>query len=172
MSDRKHTRPAVLIVVCVVSLWILSALLIPFISSDWAVRGQVGDMFGAVNSLFSGLALAGIVYAILLQRQELELQRKELAMTRAELRRSAEAHERSQATLARQAQNQVLAARLQALSALLSHRGRLYSDHSTPSGFRATIGAAAEGYAQQIEALLDELGADDDATPDDERPSS
>lgn len=38
--------------------------------------GVWGDTFGAINSLFSGLALAGVVYAILLQRQELENQRR------------------------------------------------------------------------------------------------
>jgi hypothetical protein len=48
-------------------------------------RGTFGDMFGAVNALFSGLAFAGIIYTILLQRQELELQRRELAETRKEL---------------------------------------------------------------------------------------
>jgi len=41
-------------------------------------RGLFGDKFGAVNALFSGLAFAGVIYAIVLQRQELELQREEL----------------------------------------------------------------------------------------------
>jgi hypothetical protein len=48
-------------------------------------RGQFGDMFGAVNSLFSGLAFACLVYAIVLQRKELALQREELRLTRQEL---------------------------------------------------------------------------------------
>lgn len=43
-------------------------------------------MFGAMNTLFSGLAFAGIIFAITLQSQELELQRKELEQTRAELK--------------------------------------------------------------------------------------
>jgi hypothetical protein len=47
-------------------------------------RGTFGDMFGAINALFSGLAFAGIIVTILLQRQELELQRKELTETRKE----------------------------------------------------------------------------------------
>jgi hypothetical protein len=50
-------------------------------------------MFGVVNSLFSGLALAGVVYAILLQRRELALQREELSMTREELKRAADAQQ-------------------------------------------------------------------------------
>ncbi|MEK7760049.1 MAG: putative phage abortive infection protein [Nitrospirota bacterium] len=47
-------------------------------------RGTFGDMFGGVNALFSGLAFAGVIYAILLQREELGLQREELIKTRAE----------------------------------------------------------------------------------------
>ena len=48
-------------------------------------RGTFGDMFGAANALFSGLAFAGIIYAVLLQRKELQLQRQELVATRKEL---------------------------------------------------------------------------------------
>ena len=57
----------------------------------FADRGTFGDMFGAVNALFSGLAFAGVIYAVLLQRKELELQRNELELTRTELKRSADA---------------------------------------------------------------------------------
>lgn len=49
-----------------------------------ADRGTLGDMFGTVNALFSGLAFAGIIFTILLQRKELGYQRKELKETRAE----------------------------------------------------------------------------------------
>ena len=51
---------------------------------EWTKSGPFGDSFGAVNSLFSGLALAGIIYTIYLQKEELSLQRKELADTRKE----------------------------------------------------------------------------------------
>ena len=61
-----------------------------------------GDMFGAVNTLFAGLAFAGVIYAIVLQQQELALQRQELADTRSELARSATAQEESQAALREQ----------------------------------------------------------------------
>ena len=40
--------------------------------------GIFGDMFGALNALFSGLAFAGVILAVLLQSRELELQRKQL----------------------------------------------------------------------------------------------
>lgn len=57
--------------------------------------GQFGDMFGAINTLFSGLAFAGIIYTILLQRNELSLQRKELRDTRVELQLTREAHQKN-----------------------------------------------------------------------------
>lgn len=41
-------------------------------------------MFGAINALFSGLAFACLIFATLLQREELKLQRKELQLAREE----------------------------------------------------------------------------------------
>lgn len=46
-------------------------------------RGTFGDMFGASNALFSGLAFAGVAYAILLQRTEVTIAREELQRSRA-----------------------------------------------------------------------------------------
>lgn len=48
-------------------------------------------MYGSVNALFSGLALAGVIVAVFLQSRELKLQREELELTRRELARSAAA---------------------------------------------------------------------------------
>ena len=47
-------------------------------------------MFGGMNALFSAFAFAGVIYTILLQRDELHLQRIELRDTRRELARAAE----------------------------------------------------------------------------------
>ena len=55
--------------------------------------GIYGDSYGYVNSLFSGLAAGGVVFAIILQTLELGLQRRELEENREELRRSAVAQE-------------------------------------------------------------------------------
>lgn len=48
-------------------------------------RGTFGDMFGAVNALFSGFAFAGLIMTLFYQKEELKLQREELKQTRAEL---------------------------------------------------------------------------------------
>lgn len=56
-----------------------------FFLSSWAERGQFGDTFGSINSLFTGFAFAGVIYTIILQRQELTLQREELRLQREEM---------------------------------------------------------------------------------------
>jgi len=47
--------------------------------------GNLGDSFGILNTLFSGLAFLGIIISIKLQRDDLKLQREELAMQRKEI---------------------------------------------------------------------------------------
>ncbi|MDX2006246.1 MAG: hypothetical protein SFU83_13280 [Meiothermus sp.] len=54
-------------------------------TTDQGNSGTLGDTFGLLNALFSGLAFAGLIVTILLQSRELGLQRQELAETRAEL---------------------------------------------------------------------------------------
>lgn len=68
--------------IVIIGLWLANWLLLFF--GDEASRGTTGDMFGVVNALFSGFAFLGIIYTILLQREELKLQRKELRDTRKE----------------------------------------------------------------------------------------
>lgn len=61
-----------------------------------------GDTAGATNGLFSALAFAGVVFAIFLQRNELQLQREELKQTRAELKGQKHEFEQQNETLKRQ----------------------------------------------------------------------
>lgn len=85
-SEKKEYRPLVILILIIIFVYIISWLAIYFTMSSWENRGQFGDMFGALNTLFSGLAFAGIIYAIILQKKELVLQRKELKYTRDELK--------------------------------------------------------------------------------------
>lgn len=80
--------------------WVLVAN-VPMLNG-WSERGQFGDMFGALNALFSGLALGGVIYALYLQMQELALQREEMAQSRDELRRTADAQSQQVQLLSRQ----------------------------------------------------------------------
>lgn len=69
-------------------IWAFSGVSVYFILSRWEDRGTFGDMFGAVNALFSAFAFAGLVYTLFVQRYELSLQRKELELQRKEVKRN------------------------------------------------------------------------------------
>lgn len=89
MSNEKNENKLVGLYVLlgiVIIVWIASLFGLNQLISDPARKGQFGDSFGAINSLFSGLALAGIIYTIYLQKKELSLQRKELSDTREEFK--------------------------------------------------------------------------------------
>lgn len=98
------------------------------LSSILSQCGQFGDMFGFVNTFFSGLAFVGIVYTIFLQRKDLELQRedleltrKELKLTTEELKRSAKAQEESEKALKNQADIATKTALLNAANSILKN---------------------------------------------------
>jgi len=82
----------------IVAIWSLSGIAL-YHQPD---RGTFGDMFGAVNALFSGLAFATLIYTTWLQRDELALQRQELAETREELKGQKEELRGQNSTLALQ----------------------------------------------------------------------
>lgn len=82
-----------------VAAWIL----ISFAYGSPKTPAEFGDMFGGVNALFSGLAFVGLIWAILLQKQELQLQREELKDTRLELAGQREQLEFQNSTFKQQA---------------------------------------------------------------------
>lgn len=101
-----------LIAFVVTAVWIAVGLysrdiLLLFSDAAWLTwrsdRGQIGDAFGVVNALFSGLAFAGVIYAILLQREDLQLQRRELELTRGELEGQKKQLELQNKTMSKQA---------------------------------------------------------------------
>jgi hypothetical protein len=67
-------------------LWLFGWFLMDTFIDAKDIRGQFGDQFGSINALFSGFALAGIIYTIVLQKKELSLQREELEETREEFK--------------------------------------------------------------------------------------
>lgn len=110
---------------------------------SWADRGTFGDMFGAVNTLFSGLAFAGIIYAIFLQSKELSLQRQELAMTRDELAKAADAQ-------SQQAKLMLQSAKINAISSKLD-------TYTTLMVNKRTIPGSEKGSRDNVQETLKEL---------------
>lgn len=99
--DRKTVLQFAMSVVVVAAVIAIFGLVIYDSLPTWRERGQFGDMFGVVNSTFSGLAFAGIILALVLQSKELQYQRLELEATRKVLEASAEAQQQQSKLMGR-----------------------------------------------------------------------
>jgi hypothetical protein len=93
----KWTLPTIvfILVILVIGLGAASVLQKMGTPDGWAARADVGDSFGVMNAIVSGLALAALVATLWLQSRELALQRTELAMQRKSLNQSREELHRS-----------------------------------------------------------------------------
>lgn len=73
--------------------WGLPVLIL---EKSWGSPGELGDSFGMVNALFSGLAFAGVIAAIWLQKKEFQSQLREFEeqteIQRAQLDHQTQAH--------------------------------------------------------------------------------
>lgn len=118
---KENRKPLTILILVVLAIQAVCGWMIFLSFGNWSDRGTFGDMFGAVNTLFSGLAFAGVIYAIILQKKELALQRQELEETRKELARSASAQEKSERALADQVKVAAVAARLQSANEIIKH---------------------------------------------------
>jgi hypothetical protein len=88
----------VIMVILLLGLGAVAVLQSTGSQDGWSARANIGDSFGVVNAIVSGLALAALIVTLWLQSRELSLQRAELALqrdslnqSRVELYRSAEA---------------------------------------------------------------------------------
>lgn len=90
MSVKNYIIIAMVAGIFVILLWGATWILIPMFFGNWSDRASFGDMFGVVNALFSGLAFAGIIITILLQRQELEDTRTEIRGQKEQLQKQNE----------------------------------------------------------------------------------
>ena len=65
-------------------------ILVHFTGGDLSERGQWGDFFGGtLNPTLTFLTVVGLIYTIILQKNELGLSRRELELTREEVAKSA-----------------------------------------------------------------------------------
>src|SRR5437879_5758711 len=78
MKTRQLEKLFPILIVTAVIIWVAVAVSVYYCFPTWEIRAQFGEMFGAVSALFSALAFAGVIYAVILQRQDMELSRQEL----------------------------------------------------------------------------------------------
>lgn len=156
----KVTEEKIMKIGILVAVGIIGSLILTY----WLMSGKSKDeleafsnMFGGLNTLFSGLALAGIILTILLQKNELALQREELVETREELRRTAEAQEKAERALNRQAENLKISAKLSAMSTLVNYYGDEASSNKGVFGIQeghANAQTKRKEYILKIEEIL------------------
>ena len=71
---RKYWLLFLAVIICWIGYWFV----LRYHVATPTDRGQFGDAFGALNALFAGLAFAGLIIAIFLQREDIKLQSKAL----------------------------------------------------------------------------------------------
>lgn len=86
-----------LLIVTVATIWFLYGLAIVLFIGKVENRGLSGDMFGGITALFSGLAFAGLIFTLFVQKKELQYQREELGHL-VEEQRQTKGHLKDQAT--------------------------------------------------------------------------
>ncbi|TDL99167.1 MAG: hypothetical protein C4K58_07750 [Flavobacteriaceae bacterium] len=109
------------IALSVVFLWGLSGFLIYSNLDNWSDRGTFGDLFGAVNALFSGLAFAGLIFTIYMQAEAHEAQKKDIAINRRSIQKSMNIQEQTLLAMSEQAKQTQLTAQLNALNTLINY---------------------------------------------------
>jgi hypothetical protein len=81
MKDKhlKYIILSCLILIILIGLYIYA---LNKIFCSWTEKGTFGDSFGALNTLFSGLAFAGVIFTILIQKEDLKNQKNEFLLNR------------------------------------------------------------------------------------------
>ena len=149
------------LILLVITVWFLSAIVIFFGLDSWTERGTFGVLFGAVNALFSGLAFAGLIYTIILQKQDLELQRNEIALNRTELKKTAKAQQNSEKALIEQVEQMKVASKLNALKTLIDYYNIQIANTNNCDDIITLAKEKRKATIQEIDNLIDRIGDDE-----------
>ena len=145
------------LIIIVILIWAISAILIMAFLENWSDRGTFGDLFGAVNALFSALAFAVLIYTIVLQREEIKQNREEIILNRKELAKGAKLQQKAQEVLIEQVQQTHLSAKMNAMRTLVDYYNNQISN---PKSTEEIIERAKQKRKQiiiQIDELIDGL---------------
>lgn len=150
LEGKEHGRKiigfSVLGVCLILLIWAISGAVL----FQYGERGSFGDMFGAVNALFSGLAFLGIIIAIVIQYQE--------------LRESRIAQQKTATALTNQLKTVEFRTRLEALNLLIEGQQRLLNrmeDNTRTLGQIARnreVTERLESYEEQLALLVENEG--------------
>ena len=157
--EQNKTKSNLLIklILLVIVIWGISALLIMFFLSEWSERGTFGDLFGAVNALFSALAFAVLIYTIVLQREEIKQNREEIVLNRKELEKSGKLQRKAQEVLIRQVEQTHLSAKMNAMRTLVDYYNNQISNPKSTEEIVEKARLKRRQIISQIDDLIDGL---------------
>jgi len=112
----------------------------PVVMPEGGEAGALGDQFGAVNSLFAGLAFVGLLWTITQQREEIRLARDANAMMREELN----------GLLAEQRETQQIRVALDALKSIRAKRSEWRVELDEARQFKANTSGGGVDHAREM----------------------
>ena len=160
-QNKSKSNLLIKLILLVIIIWGLSAFLIMVFLSEWSERGTFGDLFGAVNALFSALAFAALICTIVLQREEIKQNREEIVLNRKELEKSAKLQRKAQEVLIQQVEQTHLSAKMNAMRTLVDYYNNQILN---PKSTEEIIEKAKQKRKQiivQIDQLIDGLNDSD-----------
>jgi len=78
MSQLNSRSQRWMLIVLLNALWLLPPFFARIIGGSWKSAADIGQAFGGASSLFSGLALLGVLYTLVAQRQEAGVREQQL----------------------------------------------------------------------------------------------
>lgn len=157
MNDNSNNKLLFRMSIFVVLVWMGSAVVIFFSFDNWTDRGTFGDLFGAINALFSGLAFAALIYTILLQRKEINQNKEEIVLNRKELSKSVKAQQATSKALISQAEQTHLTAKINAMNSLMSYYNSQIENPKSSDQIVELAKQKRKAIVIQIDNLIDGL---------------
>ena len=129
--------------VLVIAIWLGSSFFLVELYGIPKTASEAGEMFGGVNALFSGLALAGVIFTVWLQSADLKTNEKNL-------NKSMEANQRSMEIMA-------LSALIQESDCALARYERWESADADYAKAKATVRKKLNEHRKKLELVLDDI---------------
>jgi hypothetical protein len=117
--------------ICLIAAYVITcvrlsrdpSLLAPYLGKQpfntWTILSSMGEMFGGLNCIVSGLAFAALIYSLAQQRRELRYQRHSMAESRREMNLSIKAQVDSANALSLQIEHMRVTTTIDGLGAML-----------------------------------------------------
>ncbi len=154
-------KTLIIIILVIILTWAGSAALTILMIDNWSDRGTFGDLFGGINSLFSGLALAGLLYTIISSKDDIDRQREEIELNRKELIKSRKTQEKSERALEEQVNQMRISIKISGLKTLIDYHSSILLKKNITQEKRDLATQKRKELIREIDILINRLTEDD-----------